>query len=353
MSEVIRVAVVGLGWVALHRHIPAFRRNPAFRLVGVVDRHSGRAVQVAAKLGLSRFAEADDLSRVAWLDEVDAVSIAAPPFAHAALAQTALSRGKHVLVEKPFAMTVAEGEAMVAAAKAQERVLAVVHNFQFSRGASTLRRDLATGRLGPLRRVAAVQLGNPRRRLPRWFKTLPLGSFYDESPHFFYLLRWLVGGDLSLQHAYGAALREDGDDMPALLSLLYKNTAGLPVTIDCQFDSAVSEWHVMVTGERALGVLDVFRDIYLRLPNDQAHGLSYALRTSAWAFVQHAWQHVPNGIAYLRGRLDYGNDSVVARFARAIGGDAGALQGVSAEDALAVLRLQHEAVLAVRENWMP
>lgn len=348
----LRVASVGLGWVTRHRHIPALLRNPEFRLVGVIDRHPGRAADVARSLQLPYAAEASDLRRVDWLDHVDAITLGTAPMAHAALAEAALVMGKHVLTEKPFAMNVAEGEAMVSAARTHGRLLAVVHNFQFGRAAKRLAADLARGKLGKLRRVAAVQFGNPCRRLPDWFEQLPLGLFYDESPHFFYLLRRFAGGDLRLLGAHAVSSLDGKLATPSLLSLVYRNAEGMPVTIDCQFDSAVSEWFLMLTGEKGLGLLDIFRDIYLRLPNDEVHGLPHVLRTSACAVVQHIWQHVPNGLAYLRGRLDYGNDEVFARFAEAIQGETAAVAGMSAEDALAVLRMQHEATAAIRNNWL-
>jgi scyllo-inositol 2-dehydrogenase (NADP+) len=352
MTMPIRVASVGLGWVTRHRHIPALLRNPEFKLVGVIDRHPGHAADVSRAHKLPHYAQTADLADVSWLDSVDAITIGTAPMAHAAMAEAALAMGKHVLTEKPFAMNVAEGEAMVGAARAQRRVLAVVHNFQFSRAAKKLTADLNQGILGAIRRIAAVQFGNPRRRLPEWFEQLPLGLFYDESPHFFYLLRRFAGGDLRLQRAHAVPSLNEKLATPSLLSLMYRNGANIPVTIDCQFDSAVSEWYLMVTGEKGLGILDIFRDIYLRLPNDGSHALPHILRTSACAIAQHVLQHVPNGIAYLRGRLDYGNDEVFARFAEAIQGEAAAVAGMSAEDALAILRMQHEATTVLQDNLL-
>jgi scyllo-inositol 2-dehydrogenase (NADP+) len=348
----LRLAAIGLGWVTMNRHIPALRRHPAWQLAGVIGRQPGRAADVARRYGLSCYADTYDLSRVEWLDGVDAVAIGAAPMEHAGLAKAALARGKHVLVEKPFAMTREEGEAILTAARASNRVLAVVHNLRFSRGARKLAADLAGNRLGPLRRISAVQMGNPRRKLPAWYGQLPLGPFYDESPHFFYLLRWLAGGALRLQHAHAAAAPDGKADTPAFLSLLYRSADNLPVTIDCQYDSAVSEGYIMVTGERALGIFDLYRDIYLRLPNDGTHGLPQVLRTSACAISQHVAQHVSYGIACLRNRLDYGNDEVFDRFARAIRGESGALSGMGADDAIAVLRLQHEALDALGSSWL-
>ena len=123
----------------------------------------------------------------------------------------------------------------------------------------------------------------------------------------------------------------------------------MPATLRCNFDSPVSEWHVMAFGERGLGIVDVFRDIYVFLPNDGSHDTRGVLRTSLSATAQHWWQHVASGLPHLRGRLFYGNEEVFARFAAAIAGDAKALDPIGPDAALAVLELQH-AVMARAED---
>jgi len=351
MTAKIRIACVGLGWVAQHRHIPAILRNPAYKLVGLIDRHEGRAEKLAARYGLEHFAQTDRIENVSWLDEVDAICIGAPPMDHAALCLAALGAGKHVLTEKPFALSLAEGEEMVATAAKAGKTLAIVHNFQFSRAARKLEADLKAGRLGTLHRLAAIQYGNPKRRLPSWYEKLPLGLFYDESPHFFYLLRSIAGDTMTLAHAHGVA-GQNGETTPSLVHLLYRNASGLPITIDCQFDSAVSEWHLMVTGEKYVALVDIFRDIYIRLPNDGAHKAGQILRTSFAALSQHLLQHIPNGLALLCGRLDYGNDEIFARFGKAISSGLPP-DRIGGTEALAVLRLQHEATKSIEEKLYP
>jgi len=346
MSAKIRIAVVGLGWVALARHIPALLRSDAFELVGVIDRHPGLAARIAKRFALAHAAQTDDLATVDWLGSCEALTIAAPPMAHAKLALAALKRGLHVLTEKPFAMDEAEGSAMAEAASQAHKIIAVVHNFQFSRAAKRLEQDLATGKLGTLRRIAATQLGNPARRLPTWYERLPMGLFYDESPHFFYLLRKLAGPSLKLEHAY-AVPSSQGLNTPALIQLAYLNETGLPISMTCDFESAVSEWHIMVTGTQGLAILDIFRDIYIRLPNDGAHGAWQILRTSLAACLQHLYHYIPNGLALARGRLDYGNDELYRRFAQALSQDKEPQQ-MGVQDALAILHLQHEAISALK-----
>lgn len=69
MVSPLRIAAIGLGWVGVHRHLPALRANKAFDLVGVVDRHGERARAVAERLGLRRHHAGDRLADIPWLEE--------------------------------------------------------------------------------------------------------------------------------------------------------------------------------------------------------------------------------------------------------------------------------------------
>ncbi len=339
----LRVAAVGLGWVTLHRHLPAMRKVAEIEIAGVIDRRPGHAAEVARRHGIGRHHEGGLLAAIPWLADVDAFSIGTSPFSHAALAREALELGRHVITEKPFTLQPAEGEALVELARRQGRTLAVVHNFQFSRSVRALLADLRAGRLGELRFVAALQLGNPARRLPAWHEELPLGLYYDESPHMFYLLRALAPAPLRLLRAE-LHRSTRGLQTPAWISAHYACGPGsLPVKLNMAFEAPLSEWHVTVAGERFLADVDVFRDIYVRVPNDGAHTAWPVVRSSLAVTWSHWWQHLLSGPGHLAGTLLYGNDEVFRRFAAA------ALSGgqpadVGPEDALAVVRMQHEVL---------
>ncbi len=340
-TPIIKVAAIGLGWVTCHRHIPAIEKNPNLKLVGVIDTAQGRAQSWSQKLNLPHYAQTNKLEDVAWIHDVDAVTIGTPPSTHKEVTLSALKHKKHVITEKPFAMNVQEGQAMIEAAQAANKTLSIVHNFQFSRAIKKLQKDLSSGKIGTIKRIAATQIGNPKRRLPSWFEDLPLGLFYDESPHFFYLLNELTNSSLSLEK--GHCVRDKDSNTPRLIHLLYNSQNDIPVTIDCQFDGSISEWFVTVTGEKATAIVDIFRDIYIRLPNDETHNALNILRTSISAFSQHFIQHIPNGIAFLRGSLDYGNNEIMKRFAKTI--QTGKEDDkIGFTQALDVLKLQHEAV---------
>ncbi|UNX55323.1 Gfo/Idh/MocA family oxidoreductase [Georgenia sp. TF02-10] len=144
------------GWRTAPRVFP-LPREP--RMQVLVGRSPERAAAAAAQLG---WAEVEtDWRRVLERDDVDVVDICTPGDTHAEIATAALAAGKHVLVEKPMANTLAEAEAMTAAAQgaAAHGVTATV-GFTYRRvPALTLARDLvAEGRIGEVRQVRCQYL---------------------------------------------------------------------------------------------------------------------------------------------------------------------------------------------------
>jgi len=339
----LRIAAVGLGWVTLHRHLPAMRGIADIEVVGLVDRRPGHASAVAQAAGIAHSHQGDTLAAIPWLEKVDAFSIGTSPTSHAGLIQQALELDRHVITEKPFAMLPTEGESLVALARTRRRTLAIVHNFQFARSTQRLLEDLRAQRLGRIAYLHARQLGNPARRLPVWHEELPLGLFYDESPHLLYLLRALAPAPLRFLRAEIHSSHRQ-KNTPAWISAHYAAGAEeIPVKLDMGFESPLSEWHVSVAGERGLGDIDVFRDIYVKLPNDGAHTAWPVLRTSLAATWSHWSQHLLSGPRHLAGTLLYGNDEVFRRFAVAARESAEPAQ-IGPDDALAVLRMQHEII---------
>jgi predicted dehydrogenase len=107
----MRFGVAGTAHWSRSVHVPALLATPGVELVGVYGRNPQHAGELAARHGLRAHGEFEAL-----LDAVDAVSIAVPPEAQPGLALAALRRGKHVLLEKPLALTVAEADALREAA---------------------------------------------------------------------------------------------------------------------------------------------------------------------------------------------------------------------------------------------
>ena len=122
-----RVGVVGAGGLGVH-HVRILRDLAGDRFVGFVDENPARAFEVAAQLGVRALSTLDAL-----LAEVDAVSVVVPTTAHHRVASAALRAGKHVFIEKPFTVTLAEADDLIAQALTAGVVLQVGHVERFNR----------------------------------------------------------------------------------------------------------------------------------------------------------------------------------------------------------------------------
>ena len=103
----VRVAVVGTGGIAT-RHGFALKQNPNVEIIGAIDVVKEKREAFAARWGGTPF---DKLSKC--LEDVDAVYILTPPGFRRQYAVEAMNEGKHVFCEKPLALTVADGDAIV------------------------------------------------------------------------------------------------------------------------------------------------------------------------------------------------------------------------------------------------
>ncbi len=127
MSARLPIGVVGVGALGRHhaRHLATLEEA---ELVGVYDTDEARATEVAGELGVIAFGDLEAL-----LARVEAVTVAVPTPAHAAVGLRALERGVPVLMEKPLAATVAEADALIAAAARGGVQLQVGHIERYNR----------------------------------------------------------------------------------------------------------------------------------------------------------------------------------------------------------------------------
>jgi predicted dehydrogenase len=153
VTERVHVAVVGYGyWGSKHVRVLSTMPDVA---VTVVDRDRGRLEEAAAHYP-SVQTTARDVDEV--LDRVDAVLVATPPASHHTVGMAALHSGKHVLVEKPLATSVAEAEALVAAAAANDVHLMVGHTFEYNPAVRQLRDIIRSGELGRVLYIDSARL---------------------------------------------------------------------------------------------------------------------------------------------------------------------------------------------------
>ncbi|HUN91560.1 MAG TPA: Gfo/Idh/MocA family oxidoreductase [Burkholderiaceae bacterium] len=150
----LNVGIIGTGSMAA-AHAEAFRRVRGVRVAACLDVVPGRAEAFALRHGIPLATP----QRSALFDAVDAVSIVTPDAFHAEQAIAALDAGKHVLCEKPLAVTLDEARAVARAAARRPDLVGMV-NFSYRRSSAmqAATRVVASGRLGDLRHVQAHYL---------------------------------------------------------------------------------------------------------------------------------------------------------------------------------------------------
>lgn len=125
MTDTLRAGVAGAGVFGGY-HASKYAETDGAELVAIYDHDLDKALERAEAFGAKAF---DDLDR--FLAEIDVLTVATPATTHAPIAAAAIAAGKHVLVEKPIAMTVEEADALIEAAEAQGVFIQVGHQERY------------------------------------------------------------------------------------------------------------------------------------------------------------------------------------------------------------------------------
>ncbi|MGN6143294.1 MAG: Gfo/Idh/MocA family protein [Mesorhizobium sp.] len=179
-------------------------------------------------------------------DDVDAIVLALPPQFHAQMATHAVEAGKDVLVEKPVALTVADAERAVAAAKAAGRIFMVGHVLRFHPAFEKLKSLVDTGELGEVRYIHSHRLG--------------LGKFHTENdalwdlaPHDLSMILAITGTEPIEVRGEGAALLDHLSDFAHLHMVFPNNLRGHLFTSRL---NPYRERRLTVVGTKAMAVFD-------------------------------------------------------------------------------------------------
>lgn len=182
-----RIGLLGFGAIGAE-HAAAIGAVDGLRLAAVCDQNPAR-VEAARALApdLTVAAEATDLLAD---DGVDLVVVSTPPSTHAQWALRALEAGKHVVVEKPFCLTTAEADAMLAAAAAADRVLAVYQNRRWDADYLALKQIVRSGAIGEVFHYESF-VGSYGHPCNYWHSDEEVsgGAIYDWGSHY---LDWVL-----------------------------------------------------------------------------------------------------------------------------------------------------------------
>jgi len=194
----LRLGLIGCGRVAVERHLPSLRHVGGFRLVAASDADGARLNLVSDQFGIAH--RHVDYRALLERSDVDAVGILTPTASHVEITLAALAAGKHVLVEKPLALTAAECDRLIERAAVSPGKVVVGFNLRWHRLVRRARAFVAGGALG---RVTAIRSAYTHERTgenaPDWHRKRKSGGgvLLNEAVHHFDLWRYLLGADVA------------------------------------------------------------------------------------------------------------------------------------------------------------
>ncbi|HXM17257.1 MAG TPA: Gfo/Idh/MocA family oxidoreductase [Candidatus Tumulicola sp.] len=150
----LRVAIIGMGFGS-RVQLPVFAAHPETRVVALCSGTLARAKAAAAEYRIEHFT--DDYREAVARPDVDLVSIVTPPDLHEPITIAALRARKHVLCEKPFALSVRDARHMLAAARRAKRSGFLDHEFRYLPVRRRAKDLVDDGWLGQLQRIAIVE----------------------------------------------------------------------------------------------------------------------------------------------------------------------------------------------------
>lgn len=152
----VRYAVVGAGWISQIAFMPSVAQTGNSEMTAIVTGNAEKAAQLAEFYGIENVYSYDQYDEMLAADVVDAVYIALPNSMHADYAIRALNVGKHALVEKPLATTIAESEAMIKAANDNGALLMTAYRLHTEPGSVELIERLKEGVIGEVKHFAST-----------------------------------------------------------------------------------------------------------------------------------------------------------------------------------------------------
>jgi predicted dehydrogenase len=193
-DDPIRLGVIGCGGFGLFT-LQQFIQVPGVMLVGMAGTHRPAARAAAARFGV---ANVEEVGELCGRNDVDLVYIATPPFLHFPQAMAALQAGKHVIVEKPLALTVAQADELSAVARQRDRLLVANLMQRYNPLFDAVRRLVETRVLGDVLHGSFENYASDEN-LPAdhwfWDRGKSGGIFVEHGVHFFDLFAgWLGPG---------------------------------------------------------------------------------------------------------------------------------------------------------------
>lgn len=263
----VRVGVLGVGSIAQVVHLPILSNLPSVSLAGVADLDRSKAKAIGARFRIPQVFQTDD--EILRADDIDAVVICTPNHLHEQQAIAALQAGKHVLVEKPLAMSADGAERVIRAAEAAGRTLQVAMNNRFRPDSLALKPFADGGELGEIFLARGAWLNRKMRMVrPTWRHrraTAGGGALIDLGVQTLDLALWFLGPsrvESVVAHLHHPAGLEVEDSAAVLVRLA--NGGGISLTVSWSLVAERDRHYMRLLGTRGSGAISplaVFKEL--------------------------------------------------------------------------------------------
>lgn len=210
----IKVGIIGCGSITILRHAPEYRNNPDSEIAGFFDPIRERAEILAKEYNARIY---DSIEEMLEDSGIDAISVNSTNATHSTISIAVMKSGKHVLVEKPMATSLAEARDMVETSNKTDRVLMVAQNQRFVPAHMKARELVESGTLGQISSFrTCFKHGGPEfwavdKNSSTWYfdkNKVTYGVMGDLGIHKLDLIRYILGSEIESLHSTGATLEK-------------------------------------------------------------------------------------------------------------------------------------------------
>jgi predicted dehydrogenase len=254
----VRIGIAGQGRSGWGIHARTLQAMPAqFRVVAVADPIERRQEEARAALGCRAYA---DFAGLLGDDEVEVVVVAVPNRLHAEYSQAALAAGRHVVCEKPFALSVADADKTIAAAEQARRLVVPFQNRRYEPHFRKVREVVASGRLGTILLVRLAWHSFSRRWDWQTLLEFGGGQLANNGPHLLdHAMHFLGKGEVRVFADLRNGLSSGDAEDHAKVVLKAEDGPTVDVELSTVAAMAQDRWQVMGTAGGLRGSADELR----------------------------------------------------------------------------------------------
>ena len=298
MEKVIKFGIIGCGLIS-RVHAAAIAGLPQATLVGVADNNPERAVSFAEQYGVRAY---ENTTKLLEDPQIDIVCICTPSGFHAEGAQEALRYGKHVVLEKPMALTTESAKAVVELCKQHNRLLTVISQWRFAPSFVYAKQLLEEKKLGNL---VMCSLRMKYWRDPTYYTESPWhgtkkfdggGALMNQGIHGIDLLQYLIGNATVLKGRAKTMYHNiEVEDTAAALLEFENGALGVIEASTCTYPGFDRRWEIH--GDRGYMIMqeDSIRELmidgaYVDVPKLESAAISSAADPGKLEYKNHAAQ---------------------------------------------------------------